>query len=345
MATKLMRHVRSVISATFLMPWIAYAAPVAAQSIEPLKGKTINLYIGFGPGGTYDLYARFLARHMGKHVPGNPHIVPQTMAGAGSITLANYLFNIAPKDGTAFGIVSGAIAVEEALKSSGIAYRAAEFNWIGRASNVTELLIGWHGAKAKTIEDVIRFETPAAGTGPASPSEGIPRLLNATMGTRFKIISGYSSSQLGLIAMEKGETDVAQTSLSTLLATKPDWVRDKRVNVLVQSTFARVLPEVPTVVETARTPEDKALLAFYTSSSEVGRAFLAPPGMEANRVTMLRQAFTATMQDPDYRAEVEKAKAELNWLPGDELQKLIADTVNVRPEIVARMREILGPQK
>ena len=322
-----------------------HSTSATAQSAEPLKGRTINLFIGFGPGGTYDLYARLLARHMGRHIPGNPPIVAQAMAGAGSILLANYLFNIAAKDGTAFGIVAGAIAVEEALKTQGIAYRSAEFNWIGRASNVTELLIGWHGAKAQTIADTTRFETPTAGTGPASPSEGVPRLLNATLGTRFKIISGYTSSQLGLLAMEKGETDVAQTSWSTLQSTRPDWVRDKRVNILVQCTFERVLPDVPTVLELARTPDDRALLAFYTSSSEIGRSFLGPPGMPADRVALLRQAFAATMQDPEFRAEIDKAKAELNWLPGDKLQKVIAETVAVRPEIAARLKAILGQPK
>ena len=340
-----MTRLKTVVLTAVMLGCVAGTAPLSAQPAETLKGRTINLYIGFGPGGTYDLYARLLARHMGRHIPGNPTIVAQTMGGAGSIVLANHLFNIAPKDGTAFGIVAGGVAVEEALKTPGIAFRSAEFNWIGRASNVTELLIGWHGAKAKTIQDVMRFETPVAGTGPASPSEGVPRLLNATIGTRFKIVSGYTSSQLGLLAIEKGETDVAQTSWSTLSATKQDWLTAKKVNILVQCTYERVLPDVPTVLELAKTPEDRELLAFYTSISEVGRSFVAPPGMAAERVAMLRAAFAATMQDAEFRAEIDKAKAELNWLPGDKLQKVIADTVGVRPEIAARMKEILGPQR
>ncbi len=321
------------------------AARAVAQSVEPFfKGRTINLYIGFGPGGTYDLYARLLARHMGRHIPGNPSIVAQAMPGAGSITLANFLFNVAPKDGTAIGIVAQAVAVEEALKSSGIAYRSAEFNWIGRASNAVELIMSWHTSKARTIEDTRHHDTPTAGTGPASPSEGIPRLLNATYGSRFRIVSGYQASAIALLAMEKGEVDSAQTSWSTIKATKSDWLKAGHINILTQSTLERIadLPNVPAVVELGRTPEDKALLAFYVSSSEVGRSFLAPPGLPAERVTTLRRAFDAVMDDPEMKVDIERAKAERVPLTGERLQQMIVDTLKAPPEVVARMKAILS---
>jgi tripartite-type tricarboxylate transporter receptor subunit TctC len=327
---------------------LAIVQPASAQGGDPFfKGRTINLYIGFGPGGTYDLYARLLARHMGRHIPGNPSIVAQAMPGAGSITLANFLFNVAPKDGSAIGTVAQAVAVEEALKSSGIAYRAAEFNWIGRASNAVELIMSWHTSKARTIEDTRIHDTPTAGTGPASPSEGIPRLLNATYGSRFRIISGYQASAIALVAMEKGEVDTAQTSWSTLKATKADWIRDKRVNILTQSTLSRIpeLPDVPAAVELGRTAEDKALLAFYVSSAEVGRSFLAPPGLPAERVATLRRAFDATMQDPEMRADTERAKADLAPLTGEKLQQLIIDTAKAPPALVERMKTILQGSK
>ncbi len=337
-----------VLWASAALSWGLGATGASAQGADTFfKGRTINLYIGFGPGGTYDLYARLLARHMGKHIPGNPGIVAQAMPGAGSITLANFLFNVAPKDGTAIGIVAQAVAVEEALKSSGIAYKAGEFNWIGRAAPAVELIMSWHTSKAKRIEDTREHDTPTAGTGPASPSEGIPRLLNATYGSRFRIISGYQASAIGLLAMEKGEVDTAQTSWSTLRATKPQWLRDKHVNILTQSTLTRIpdLQHVPAVVELGRTAEDKALLAFYVSSAEVGRSFLAPPGMPADRVATLRRAFDATMQDGEFKAEVEKAGAEVAPLTGERLQQLIADTVKAPPELVARMKAILDASK
>ncbi len=342
------RMLEWVATCVFAATACLYAGRADAQPAEPFfKGRTINLYIGFGPGGTYDLYARLLARHMGRHIAGNPSIVAQAMPGAGSITLANFLFNVAPKDGTAFGIVAQAVAVEEALKSSGIAYRSTEFNWIGRASNAVELIMSWHTSKARSIEDTRNHDTPTAGTGPASPSEGIPRLLNATYGSRFRIVSGYQASAIALLAMEKGEVDSAQTSWSTIKATKQDWLKAGQINILTQSTLERIadLPNVPAVVELGRTPQDKALLAFYVSSSEVGRSFLAPPGLPPERVTVLRRAFDAAMADPEMKADIERAKAELVPLTGERLQQLISDTMRAPPEVVARMQSILNTHR
>lgn len=332
--------IRTVVAAAVL--GLTLAGPVQAQD-GALKGRTVTVFIGFGPGGTYDLYARVLSRHIGKHLPGNPQVVAQSMPGAGSITLANYMFSVAPKDGTAIATVAQAIAVEEALKSSGIAYKADQFTWVGRASNAVELLMSFHTSKIKTIDDARRHDVPTAGTGPASPSEGVPRLLNATAGMRFKIISGYPSSAVALLAMEKGEVDTAQTSWSTLQATKAHWLRDRHVNILVQTTLERIpdLPNVPSLVELGRTEQDKALLAFYTSSAEVGRSFLAPPGMTPERSDMVRRAFDATMQDAEFRAEIAKGQADLNPLKGEEVHKLIVKTLAAPPELVARMKEIL----
>lgn len=328
--------------------WAIGTGDARAQAPDDdFKGRTINVYIGFGPGGTYDLYARLLARHMGKHIPGNPGFVAQSMAGAGSITLANFLFNVAPKDGTAIGIIAQAVAVEEALKSSGIAYKVSEFNWLGRAAPAVELIMSWHTSKAKRIEDTRVNDTPTAGTGPASPSEGVPRLLNATYGSRFRIISGYPSSAVALTAMEKGEVDTAQTSWSTLRGKHQNWIRDKQINILTQGTLTRIpdLPDVPAVAELSRTEEDKRLLVFYISSAEVGRSFVAPPGVPPARLATLRRAFDATMNDPQFRMEVEKAGAEVLPMTGEKLQTLMTATVKAPPELVARMKTILDARK
>lgn len=333
---------------------VMVAAALAVHGVSPAraqdsfyKGRTITLYVGFGPGGTYHLYAQVLARHMGRHLAGNPSIIVQSMPGAGSITLANYMFNVAPKDGTALATVAQAIAVEEALKSSGISYRAAEFNWIGRASNTVEIIMSWHTSRTRTIADTRERETPTAGTGPALPSEGIPRLLNATYGSRFKIISGYPASAVALTAMEKGEVDSAETSWSTIKSTKADWVKGKLINILVQATLERAadLPGVPTAVELGRTAEDKALLAFYVSSAEIGRSFLAPPGVPADRVTLLRRAFDATMKDPELLADLEKAKTDLAPATGEKVQQLVMDTIKAPADVVARMKSILEAGK
>jgi len=185
-------------------PRVASAQPAD----QFFKGKVINLYIGFAAGGSYDYYARLVARFMGKNIPGNPTVVAQTMAGAGSFQAANFLFAVAPRDSTAMGIITQTLAIEDALHTPAVHYKASEFTWIGRVTAILEVALTGQTAKAKTIDDARRYETPVAGTGAGSPSEGYPKLLNALAGTRFKVISGYSSSPQSMLAMERGEVDI-----------------------------------------------------------------------------------------------------------------------------------------
>ena len=315
-----------------------------AQSAEQFyKGRTVSVYIGFAAGGTYDLFGRLVARHIGKHIPGNPTVVAQSMPGAGSFTLANWMYRIAPKDGTAIGIVSQTMAIEEMLKSPGANYKAAEFNWIGRATSNVEITLVSSTAKAKTVEDAKTIETTLASTGAGSPGEGYPKLMNGTIGTKFKLVGPYPGSMDGLLAMERGETDGAFTSWNTLKTAKRDWLEQKKVTMLVQYALERLpeMKDVPTMVELAKTPEDKELFAFYVSGGEVGRSFLAPPGTSPERVAVLRKAFDDTMKDPELLAEIEKAKLDFAPGTGAQLQKIIAETAAVRPEVIQRMQSIL----
>ena len=231
---------------------LQFAPPASAQPVDPFfKGKTINFYIGFAGGGTYDYYARLVARFIGKHIPGNPTVIAQTMQGAGSFQLANFLFAQAPKDGTAMGTITQTVALEEALHSPGVRYKAAEFTWVGRATAILEVAISGKDAKAKNIDGARQYETPVAGTGAGSPSEGYPKLLNALAGTKFKIISGYPGSTQGMMAMEAGEVDGGFTSWNTLKRTKQDWLRNHVISVLYQCALERHpdLPDTPTDVE------------------------------------------------------------------------------------------------
>src|SRR5262245_44370832 len=206
------------------------APEASAQPAEPFfKGKTITLTIGFNPGGTYDYYGRLAARHMGRHIPGNPAIVAQNLPGAGSLQAANFMYAQAPKDGTAWAVVTQTLALEEALRSPAVRYKAAEYTWIGRLTSIVEVFYTWKTSKAKTIAEATRHEIPMAGTGVGSPSEGYPRLLNAFAGTRFKIISGYTSSSEGLLATERGEVDGGLTSWNTLKRTKRGWLDSRDV--------------------------------------------------------------------------------------------------------------------
>ncbi len=325
-------------------------AATGAQAQTPdsfYRGRTVSIYIGFGGGGSYDFYGHLIARHMGKHIPGNPTVVAQSMPGAGSFKLANWLTSVAPKDGTAMGIVSQAAALEEALGSPGVQYKTREFNWIGRATSVIEIMMTGEKAKAKTIDDAYTTEVMIGGTGPGSPSEGYPKLLNAAAGTKFRIIAGYPASAEVLLAMEKGEVDAAFTSFGSLRAYHQDWLDQKKVNLLAQGTVARTqeLPDVPAVGELGKTPEDRRMLQLYASTADIGRSFIAPPGLPPERVAVLRAAFDATMNDPEFRAEVARVKAEFHPLPGAQLQKLIEATAQTPPEIIARMKSLLQASK
>ncbi len=325
------------------------AGPSAyAQSTEQFyRGKTINVYIGFAPGGSYDYFGRLLARHYGAHVPGHPNVIAQSMPGAGSFKAANYIYSVAPKDGTAMGIATQTIALEEALGTPGVMYKSAEFNWIGRATAIVEVTLTWQTSKAKTIEDAKLYETPVAGTGSGSPSEGYPKLLNGVAGTKFKVITGYPGSTDGMLAAERGEVDGALTSWNTLRISKQDWLRDKKINLLVQYTLEREadLAAIPTIVELGKTDLDKQVLAFYASGAAVGRSFMAPPGMPADRVKAMRTAFDDMLKDPEFLDEINKAKAEFKPMSGEKLQELIASAANAPKEVIDKTRAYIQGDK
>lgn len=321
------------------------AGPAASQTAGDLfKGKTITVTIGFAPGGNYDFVGRLVARHIGKQLPGNPAGVAVNMPGAGSFRAANYIYSAAPKDGTALGIMSSALAIEEALGTSGVAYKSAEFNWIGRVSLILQVLATLDPAKAKTIEDVMKYETPVGGTGAGSPSEGYPKLLNGVLGTKFKVVSGYRSSADTMLAMERGEIDGSLPSWNTVKRSKADWIADKKIHPLVQWVLERHadLPDTPTSVELGKTQADRDVLAFYTSGEELGRSILAPPGMAPDRVKLVRGAFDAMLKDRDFLDEVEKTRLEFNPLSGEKLQQVVADAAATPQAIIERARALLG---
>lgn len=324
----------------------AILAPLAvvAQPADPFfKGKTINVYIGFGSGGTYDYYGRLVARYMSKHLSGEPNMVAQSMPGSGSFRAANFLFSAAPRDGTALGVITQTTALEDALRTPGAQYKAVEFNWIGRMTAILEVHFTWKTSKAKTIADARLHDIPLAGTGAGSPSESYPRLLNALAGTKFRIVSGYPSSTAGMLAMERGEVDGALTSWNTVKRTRQHWIAGKDINVLVQYGASRhpEMPEIPSVLELAKSPEGRAALAFFISGAELGRSLVAPPGLPPERVRMLRAAFDAMLKDPDFLAEIDKSGQEFYPASGEAVQKLIAATANAPRNVIELTESIL----
>jgi tripartite-type tricarboxylate transporter receptor subunit TctC len=333
-----LRRRSRTLSAAFFVSAL-FAVPACAQpAAEFYAGKTISIYVGYSPGGAYDYYARVFARHMGKHIPGHPQVVVQNMPGAGSLRAANYLYNVAPKDGTALGVVTQTLMLEQAFGTPGVKYRATDFNYIGRMTAVLETMIGWHEAKAKTIEDVRKVEMVAGGTGPTSPTEGYPRLMNAFAGTKFKIVSGYGGTTEIMLAMERREVDALENSWASIVRTKKEWLDNKKINVLIQAAMTRspLLPNTPTLIEMGNTPEDKAALTLYTSAAAVSRPLVGTPGIPADRLKALRDAFQAASRDPAFLAEIKKSNAEFDPAPGEFLQDLAKQIAATPQDIVQR---------
>src|SRR5262245_5043440 len=316
----------------------AVHAKVAAAQEATLAGKTVTIYVGFGPGGGYDLYGRVLARHLGKHLPGHPGVVVANMPGAASIRAANYVYAVAPKDGTALGIAAQSIAEEQLLGTTGVSYDVTKLAWIGRFSSNVEVAYVWHKAPVGTVNDLKSTEATFAGTGPASPV--YPRLLNAMAGMKWKLITGYNTTAAAHLAMQRGEVDGATSSLNTLKTTQRDWLDQRLIRILVAFALTRRsdFADVPAVVELGATQEDKDVLGFYANSGAVGRAVMAPPGMNADRVAILRAAFDATMKDAEFLAEIETTKLEFEPIPGADLQALVEASTRVTGAVLARAR-------
>src|SRR5262245_11872557 len=225
-----------------LLPLIALVlvstgAHAVAQEPQNLAGKTVTIYVGFGPGGGYDLYGRVLARHLGKHLPGHPTVVVSNMPGAASIRAANYVYAVAPKDGTALGIAAQSIAEEQLLGTTGVSYDVTKLAWIGRFSSNVEVAYVWHKAPVGTVNDLKSTEATFAGTGPASSV--YPRLLNAMAGMKWKVITGYNTTAAAHLAMQRGEVDGATSSLNTLKTTQRDWLDQRLIRILVAFALTR----------------------------------------------------------------------------------------------------------
>jgi tripartite-type tricarboxylate transporter receptor subunit TctC len=316
---------------------LALSAPARADDFY--KGKSINLVIATATGGGYDTYARLIARHLGRHIPGQPSIVPQNMPGAAGIRAANYLYAAAPKDGTAIGMLDQATYLDQVLGTPGLTADATRLNWIGRILSNSAVLYAWHLAKVKRIEDALTQELIVSTSGAASRLNWT--VLNNVVGTRLKIITGYQGSSDSRLAMIRGEVDALSQPWPVLKVEAEQLLRERQINLLLQ-TGADKHPElahVPNMIDLAKIEEDKTLLSLFSSPSTIGRSLVAPPGVRAERVTMLRQAFTATIKDPALLEEAHRLRLELDPLDGAALQATIAGT-SVAPEVVARARRV-----
>ncbi|MFN4283083.1 MAG: Bug family tripartite tricarboxylate transporter substrate binding protein [Alphaproteobacteria bacterium] len=314
-----------------------------SASAAPFQNRDrINLVIGYEAGGGYDIYGRFVARHLSKHLTNGPTIVPQNMPGAGSLRAANFIYNVAPKDGTTIGTVSQSIALMQLLETPGLLFEVDKFSWIGRMSDVDTVLGVWHTAGVRSIADVKTREIAVAVGGALSGSDLYVRFLNALAGTKIKPIAGYSAKQAQL-ALEREEVHGSFSILfNQMKAQQPAWFSENKLLILVQIGNERraTLPNVPTLTELATNDEDRRMMAVISAGDTVGRTLIGPPDMQPDRLAELRRAFNATMADPEVLAEAAKMQLDINPLTGDKLQALTEEQKRLPPAAVARIKAI-----
>jgi tripartite-type tricarboxylate transporter receptor subunit TctC len=308
---------------------ISSASPAQAQTpAEFYKDKQVSLYIGFAPGGTYDLYGRIVARHIGKHIPGNPTVVPRNMEGAGSIRLTNFMYAQAPKDGTAIATMGRGGAFGPLFGMKGAQFEAEKFLWLGSANDEVSLCASWHLSGIKSFEDVRQKELVIAATGPSDESQTVPKILNGVLGSKFKIIGGYTGSTQMTIAIERGETQGrCAFSWASMKSMHREWLHEKKINILVQVSYQKhpELPHIPLAGDLAKTQEEKQMIALFTARQVMGRPFYAPPDLPKDRAEALRKAFLATLDDPEFRAEAAKLRLEITPVSGERVQGIVHD--------------------
>jgi tripartite-type tricarboxylate transporter receptor subunit TctC len=318
----------------------AWADPVA----DFYKGRTINLYIGYSVGGAYDVYARQIARAMGRHIPGNPTIVPQNMEGAGSLRAANYIYTRAPKDGTAIATFARGAAFYPLMGLQGATFDATKMNWLGSANNETSLCVAWAATGITDIDALKTREMTAGGTGPSDDTVQFVKVINGTVGTRMRPVTGYPGGGDVLLAMERGEVQGrCGWSYSSLLSTRKSWIADHKINILLQLGLHKHpdLPDVPLVMDLPLAADKKAILRLVFARQVMGRPYAAPPGIPADRLAALRDAFMATLKDPEFLADADKAQLEIVPVAGEEVQKLVTDLYRTPPSVAKQAGELL----
>jgi tripartite-type tricarboxylate transporter receptor subunit TctC len=319
-------------------------APAHAQSVEDFyKGKSISLLIGFSAGGGYDLYARHLGRHIGKHIPGKPTIVPQNMAGAGSLRAANFIYSAAPKDGTAFGTFSRTTGINPLLES-GATFDGTKFTWLGSVTDDVSTCVTWHTSPVKTWKDFLEKPVTLGGQGPSSEPDMFARLYKNVFGAPVKLVAGYPGTNEITLAMERGEVDgLCGLSWSTLKGRHAAWLRDKRINIIVQAAFKKEpeMGDVPLIMDQTKTAEQTQILKLILAAQEMARPFAAPPGIPADRRAALIAAFDATMKDPEFLADAKKLNIDVAPVSAAALNKLLAELYATPKDVVKKASDAI----
>jgi tripartite-type tricarboxylate transporter receptor subunit TctC len=324
---------------------LASTAAQAAEDVETFyKGKQLKVLIGSGPGGGYDLIGRLMADHMGRHIPGNPTLVPQNVPGAGSLTLANQLFNTAPKDGTVFGVVTNGMPTAQIFTPETARFDISKFHWLGSPGAEVQVVMVWHTAPVQSIQELFTKELIVGGVAPGTATVDVPLLMNGFMGTKFKLISGYEGNTQVDLAMERGEVlGQAANGWVSAKTRNQEWLSTGKAKVIAQYGTKKHpdLPNVP-LFDLPQNPDSRQAIEVLFARQDYGRPFLTPPGIPADRLQALQKAFMETMKDPAFLAAAEKAKLEIDPMSGEELDKLTKLVVRTSPEVGARIRAVLA---
>ncbi len=344
-----MNHYRSatLLCCSLALALTGYATTSSAIADDFYKGKTVSLIIGSGAGGGYDTYSRVLARHMSKHIPGKPKIVPQNMQGAASIKAANYLYKNAPQDGTVFGAVFNTLPVQPIIGRKGAKYDPKKFNWIGSIGKHQNLCATWHQSSVKSIDDAKKQRVVVAATSPASNSSIFPTFLNKSVGTKFKVITGYKTSAARLAVTRREADGICGLSYQTLLAAEPDWILKKQVNLLLQFGLKPHpdLKGVPMALDLLKSKADRDLLTFLMIPQEMGRPYVTGPNVPRQRTATLRTAFDKTMRDAEFKSAAKRVRMKIEPITGQAMHKLVVRLESMPRSTIKAAAQLLLKKK
>jgi tripartite-type tricarboxylate transporter receptor subunit TctC len=321
------------------------ASYAAAQSVEDFyKGKTVSMVVSSATGGGYDTLARLVARHLPKHIPGNPQLVVRNMPGAGGITATNHLFTVAARDGTVIGAVQNNTPFEPLFGTKQANYDARKFNWLGSPSVETGLLTVSAASPVKTLEDARRQELKLGSSGANSTPSFYGRLMNNTLGLKLRMIVGYPGQNDALVAMERGELDGYPSAFyNSLMATRPTWIPEKKVNLLVQYGAEKEpqLPDVPFIFDLLKTDEERAMWRVAVAPLGAGRPYLLPPETPADRVAAMRKSFSAAIADPEFQSEQKQMKLGADTpRTGEQVLALIEEAYKASPDVIEKIKKL-----
>ena len=323
------------------VPQAAYAQSVA----DFYKGKTITIVVGSDVGGGYDLTARTLAHHLARHVPGQPNVIVQNKPGASSIVAANYVYEIAPKDGSVIAAVQRPIPFQTLFGDTGVRFDVRKMQWLGSTTNELGVVVAWHTAPQQTFADLYKSEMVIGGTGPATDPELYPRAMNRVLGTKFRIVSGYPGQAQVALAMERGEIQGSGnwSFFSDIEKGHPDWIAEKKVRFLLQLGLAKgqspALRDVPLVLDVTHNEAERHVFEILMGMKALGRPFFVAPGVPKDRTEALRAAFMATMRDTDFLAEAGQVLGPIDPVSGADMQAIIANVYALPAEVIAQARE------